>query len=151
MSLMDKITSDLKAAMLAKQTDDVSTLRLLVSASRNKEISLRAGNDVALSDQDILAVIGSEIKKRKDSAEAYRQGGRFDLAEKESAEIKILERYMPEQMTDVDLEKIIKEAIVGLDKTAQKDFGKIMSAVMPVTAGKADGKRVSAIVKKAIS
>ncbi|MDO8592294.1 MAG: GatB/YqeY domain-containing protein [bacterium] len=145
--LAEKISSDLKAAMLEKRADELSTLRLLIAAARNKEIALRKDGQAELSDEQILEVVGSEVKKRRDSVEAYIQGGRQELAEKENAEIKILQKYLPAQMSDQELEKVVQEVIAsGAD-----NFGKAMGQVMARVKGKTDGGKVGEIVKKMLA
>ena len=146
--LLDKIKNDLKKAMQAKEEELVGVLRMLISAIRNKEISLRSGGEAELNDEQVVEVIFSEIKKRKDSFEAYKNASRDDSASKEEKEIKILEKYLPEQLSDKKIEKIVKEVIENLDETAKNNFGRIIGAVMPRVKGKADGARVQAIVKK---
>lgn len=147
-TLSEQINEDLKTAMRAKQVEKISTLRMLISAIRNKEISLRAGEKVALEDDKIIEVIKSEIKKRKDSAEAYEQGGRSELAEKEKTEIEILNKYLPEQMSEEEVERIAAATIAEFGEVTMKDFGKIMGEVMKKAKGKADGNMASAAVKK---
>ncbi len=140
--------------MKERRTEELSTLRMLIAAMRNKEISLRpafaeasAGRQdgrAELTDGQITEVISSEIKKRRDSVEAYQQGKRQDLVDKETHEIKILEKYLPAQLNDEELEKIIKEIIAA----GVQDFGKVMGRAMAKVKGKADGNRVGALVKK---
>lgn len=148
MSLFENINNDLKKAIRAKEEIIVSTLRMLISAIRNKEIAQRKGDRGTLSDEQIVEVIGSEIKKRKDSVEAYQSANREDLAQKEEAEMKILEKYLPEQLSDQELESIVKEVV---DSADDKNFGSIMGQVMAKVKGKTDGNKVSAIVKKLLS
>ncbi len=149
--LLTKIKDDLKKAMQAKDERLVGVLRMLISALRNKEISLRKGDNIELSDEQIVEVVASEIKKRKDSIEAYNKAGREDLAKNEEEEIKILEKYLPEQLSEEEIEKIIKEAVASIGEVSPKDFGRIMGMVMPKLKGKADGAKVQEIVKKIIS
>ena len=130
--------------MMAKDAETLSTLRMLIAAARNKEITLRKDGQAELTDEQIIEVVASEIKKRKDSVEAYTAGGRQELADKESAEIKILEKYLPEQMSDSELEKVVKEVIAG----GATDFGRAMGQVMGKVKGKADGNKVGEMVKK---
>jgi len=144
--LVEKINVELKQAMRDKQVETLSVLRMLVAALRNKEISLRDGGAVELTDEQAQEVVASEIKKRKDSVEAYVAGGRQELADKESAEIKILEKYLPEQMGDVELKKIIEEVIAA----GATDFGRVMGQVMARVKGKADGGKVGELVKKSL-
>ncbi len=144
-----KINEDLKGAMRAKDEVRTGTLRMLIGAIRNKEISLRQGESVELTDEQVVEVISSEIKKRKDSVEAYLKGSRQDLADRESAEIEILTAYLPIQLTDEELEVLVKEIVAGLPQGAA--FGQAMGAVVPMAKGKADGARISAMVKKVLS
>jgi len=145
--LLEKISQDLKAAMIAKNAAVLSTLRMLIAAARNKEITLRQGGEAELSDEQVIEVVASEIKKRKDSIEAYAAGGRPELADKESAEIKVLEKYLPAQLSDEELEKIIKEVIVA----GATDFGRAMGQTMAKVKGKADGAKVGEMVKKLLA
>jgi len=145
-SLKEKINNDLKDAMRAKNEVMLSVLRMLLSAVKAREISLRKGEDVILDDAQIIEVIRSEVKKRNDSVLSYQQGGRADLAAKEKSEIKILEKYLPPSLSDEDAEKIIREEIGD-----EKDFGKAMGKVMPRLKGKADGGKISELVRKVLS
>ncbi|MFA4833256.1 MAG: GatB/YqeY domain-containing protein [Patescibacteria group bacterium] len=147
-SLSEKINIDLKRAMQGKNELTISVLRMLISAIRNKEISLRQGEKIELAEEQIIEVIKSEIKKRKDSVEAYRAGSRPDLADKEKKEEEILEAYLPPQIADGELEKITRETIASLGEVSQKDFGRIMGQVMAKVKGQTDGNKVSEIVKK---
>ncbi len=149
--LQQQINNDLKQAMRNKQEQEVSVLRMLMSAIKNKEIALRKGGDVSLTEEQIIEVLTSEIKKSKDSIIAYKQGDRQDLAEKEKREIKIIEKYLPEQMSDEEIEKVVKEVVDSMGDVGIKDFGKVMGQVMPRVKGKADGGRVSEIVKKVLA
>ncbi len=160
--LIEQINNNLKEAMKAKNAEETSVLRMLIAAMRNKEIALRDKGVAELTEEQALEVVSSEIKKRRDSVEAYVAGGRQELADKESAEIKILEKYLPEQMSDEELEKIILE-IVETHRNAsiqtetpgnapvQKDFGRVMGRVMAKVKGKADGAKVGEMVKKLLA
>lgn len=145
-NLTEKINADVKAAMIAKNELELLTLRMLTAALKNKRIDM--GKEAVLTDEDVVAVIQTEIKKRKDSAEAYLAGNRADLADKEKAEIAILSKYMPEQMSAEELEKITQDTITQLGASGMKDFGKVMGVVMGKVKGKADGNQVNAAVKK---
>lgn len=149
--LLEQINIDLKQAMRDKNEVVVSTLRMLASALKEKEISLRKGEAVVLSEEQVADSIASEVKKRRDSIVSYESGGRQDLVDKEKEEIKILEKYMPAQLSDEELEKIIKETFSSLGEVSIKDFGRIMGQVSPKTKGRADGGKVSEIVKKILS
>lgn len=145
--LLEQINQNLKEAMKNKDAGTLSVLRMLIAAARNKEITLRKDGQAELTDEQIIEVVASEIKKRRDSAEAYNNGGRPELADKENAEIKILEKYLPEQLSDEELEKIVQEVVaLGAD-----NFGQVMGQVMARAKGKADGNKVGEIVKKLLA
>lgn len=152
-SLKHKIASDLKTALKKGEELRLSTLRLLVAAVSNKEIELRK-KDVGLSDQEILDTIASEAKKRKDAAVEYQKGGREDLAKKETEELKILREYLPPEISDDDLLRIVRdgvrEASLPTGKAgavSEKDFGKVMKIIMPTLKGRASGERISRALK----
>jgi uncharacterized protein len=144
-----KIDQDLKQAMIAKAVNTLSVLRMLRSAIRNKEISLRSGSDVSLADEQVLEVIASEIKKRKDSILAYEQAGRQELADQEKSEITILEKYLPAQLSDEELEAIIRSVLP--EGAVASEAGKLMGAIMPQVKGKADGVRVKSALAKILA
>lgn len=145
--MKERIDSNLKKAMLEKDKVIVSVLRMLNSEIHNKEISLRGKQD-QLREEQIIQAIQSEVKKRKDSIAAYKKGNRQDLVANESAELKILEKYLPEQMSNQDIENIVR-GIIGEGKEASmKDFGRIMGETMKKIKGRADGNKASEIVKK---
>jgi uncharacterized protein YqeY len=146
--LIKQISSDLKNAMRDKKEQEISTLRMLKSAIKNKEISLRNGNEAEMTDEKIIEIISSEVKKRVEAAGAYEQGERIDLAEKEKSEIKILERYLPAQISEEEIEKTVKAIIIdeGLES-----FGQTMAAAVKKLKGKASGSRISEAVKKALN
>lgn len=149
MNLWEKINNDLKEYLKEKKELEVSVLRLLISAIKYKKIALNKGAESEpLSDDDIVEVIQSEVKKRKDSIESYEQGNRADLAEKEKAEAAILNAYLPDQLSDDEIEAIAREVITRLGEVTVKDMGRIIGQVIPRVKGQADGGRVSAIVKK---
>jgi uncharacterized protein len=145
-NLRSTIQQDMQGAIKAREELRTSVLRMFFSAIRNKEIALRQGEDVVLKDEQVLEILNSEIKKRKDSEAVYAQAGRHELAGKEQAEIKILEVYLPAQLSDAELEVIIKNAAVEAGSNA--NFGQVMGKAMPAVKGKADGARVSAMVTK---
>lgn len=144
MGVKEKIMADMKEAMKAKDMMKVSTLRLLLSEIKNKEIDKRG----ELTDEEIYAVIQKAVKQRKESIEQYKNAGRADLVEKEEAELKILESYLPEQLSEEELEKIIDEAIKEAGAASIKDLGKVMKIVMPKVKGRADGKIVNQKVRE---
>lgn len=145
--LLSKIQSDLKTAQLARDEIKVSTLRLLLSEAKNKEIA--KGDD--LSDEDIISVISREVKKRKEAAESFRSGGREEMAAKEELEAKVLEGYLPEQISTEELTKVVEETINELGAGSLADMGKVIGAVMGKIKGQADGAAVSALVKEKLS
>ncbi len=142
MALINDIKNDLKDAMLSKEKLKVSTLRLLLSSIKYRQIE--KGEE--LDDNEIVAVLSTEVKKRRESAEEYSKAERTELAEKEEAEIKVIEKYLPEQMTDEEITKLIDEAIADIGAESKKDMGKVMQQLMPKTKGRADGRKVSQIV-----
>jgi len=152
MILKEKIQDDLQEALKGKEKLKTSVLRLLLAAILNKEkekrFRLKRGEDTPLTDEEIIDVISSEIKKRKEAAELYVGGGRSELADKEKKEIGILQGYLPEQMPEEELKKIVKEAIAKTGAKEQKDMGKVMAELMPRVKGRADNSLISKIVKE---
>ena len=145
--LLEQINQDLKQAMKSKNVETTSVLRMLIAALRNKEITLRQDGKAELSEAQTVETIAGEVKKRRDSVLAYVQGGRQELADKEISEIKILEKYSPERLSDVELEKIIK----GIIDSGVADFGKVMGQAMAKVKGRADGNQVGGLVKKLLA
>ena len=161
MSIKDKINEDIKKAFKSGLSDEVSTLRFLNSVVKNKELEKRTrlskeNKDVVelgklseLSDEEIMGVISGEIKKRKDSIAQYEKGGRDDLVKKETAELEILKKYAPAEMSEEELRILIKNKIAGLSAQAgEKDFGKAMKMVMAEVKGLADGTMVKRIIEE---
>lgn len=143
-----QLKEELKQAMLAKDTLKTSVLRLLLSAINYYEIQKGAGYEA--TDEDVLAVIKKEVKQRKDSIEQFKIAGRQDLVDKETKELEILKTYLPAQMSEEEIRKLIKEAIDQTGATTPADMGKVMGALMPKVKGKADGSLISKIVKEEI-
>lgn len=144
MGLLERINADLVMAQKAKEEVKLSTLRLVKSAIKNKEIELKKNADDTLA----IEIIAKEIKSRKESIEQYNAGGRKDLANKESQEIEILKNYLPEQLSEENIVEIVKNAISKTGATGINDMGKVMGLIMPEVKGKADGALVSRIVKE---
>ncbi|TAL19967.1 GatB/YqeY domain-containing protein [Patescibacteria group bacterium] len=142
--LTGKILADLTEAQKQKDAPRLDTLRLLRAAIKNAEIE--KGKDYRLSDEETEAVIRSSIKQLRDAREQFAAGGRQDLVDKTDLEIKILSVYLPAELSEAELAKLIDEAILELGATA-KDFGKVMSAVLGRTKGRAEGSKVSALVR----
>jgi len=147
--LKDKIQGDLQKAMIAKDELRLSTLRMLKSGIQYFEIQKGAGYEV--TDEDVIEVIGREIKKRKESIELYKKGGREELAQNEQKEIEILQNYLPEQISEEEVRKLIKETISQTGASTIADIGKVMGTLMPKVKGKADSTLVSNLVRTALS
>ena len=145
MSLQDRISREIKEAMLAKDPEKLSTLRLLKSALGYVQIEKKTDQ---LSDAEVTSVIPKESKKRRDSIEQYRNGGRPELADKEARELVVLETFLPAPLSPDELEKLVRAAIQELGATSKKDMGAVIKAVQAKAAGRADGKAVSAVVGK---
>lgn len=145
--IIEKIREDLKIALKAKKEPDISVLRMVISAVLNKEIEKRGTSEKSeLTDEEVQAVIFSEIKKRRDSVESFEKGGRDDLVAKEKAEIDILMSYMPKEMTEEEIREIVKEIVKD-----HKDIGSVMREVVPKTKGRASGSLVARIVKEELN
>ncbi|MCS3918678.1 GatB/YqeY domain-containing protein [Fervidibacter sacchari] len=144
MSLKEQIDADYKAAMKARDDLKVSVLRLLRSAIHNAEIDKQR----SLTDDEILGVIQSEVRKRREAIEAFQQGGRQDLVERKQAELAILESYLPKALTREELEALVRETIREVGALSVRDMGKVMSALMPKVRGRADGREVSNLVRQ---
>jgi len=143
LSLKERLKEELKVAMKARDELKVSTIRLVNSVIKNKEIDTRK----ELDDEAVLAVLSTSAKQRRESIEQYEKAGRTDLADKEKAELAILQTFMPEQLGSEEIEKLVREAAAETGAAGPKDMGKLMKALMPKVKGKADGKLVNEIVK----
>ncbi len=143
MSLKTRITEDMKAAMKAKDAQRLGTVRLLLSAMKQREVDER----IELSDADILAILEKMLKQRRDSIAQYEAGGRQDLADVEKFEISVLSGYMPQQLSAEEVAAAVAEAITAAGATGPQDMGKVMAVLKPKLAGKADIGAVSALVK----
>ncbi len=144
--LKKRIQSDLKAAMTAGEETKVSTLRMLLSAIQYVEVAGKEKRE--LSDDDVLEIVGREVKKRTEAIDEYKKAGRSELVEKESQEKVLLEHYLPAQLSDDDLDALIKEAAAEVGAASEADFGKVMKAVTPKTKSRAAGTRVVDAVKR---
>ena len=150
--LHQKIVDDLKGAMKAGQEFEVGVFRFLLASLHNKEIEKKGkGLESTLSDDEAIEVLSREAKKRKEAIEAYEKGNRTDLAQKETKELEIIEKYLPEQLSEEEIEKIITAAIKKTGAVTVKDFGKVMGVCMKKLSGKADGSSVNKIVKEEMS
>ena len=141
-SLKRRINQDAKEALKSKDTLTLNVLRMLKSEIRYKEIE--RGSE--LSDDDVISVLSSAIKKRKDSIQQFEKGGRDDLASKEKEELAVVTKYMPEQVSEEELSQIISQAISEEGATGASDLGKVMKLVMPKVRGRADGKKINQMV-----
>jgi len=146
MGLRDKIDTDTKDALKAGAKDKVSTLRMLNAALKNKQIDKRR----PLTEEEVIETVRSLIKQRKDSIEQFAKGGRQDLVDKETAEVAVLETYLPQQLAREELEAIVRDAITQTGAQGARDMGKVMKALIPMVGGRADGKLVSELVKNAL-
>lgn len=150
MTIRERIVADLTAAMKAKDVQRLGVVRMLKSRIMEAEVEQRGrkGQDHALEDQECLAVIAAYAKQRRDSIEAYRKGGKEDLATKEEAELAIIQQYLPAQMSEDDVRRIVAAAIAETGATSAKEMGAVMKAVMPKLKGGADGAVVNRIVRE---
>ena len=147
MSLIGRLESELKEAMLARDEDRRDALRLVLSSLRGAEKELQR----PLHDDEELQVLQRERKRRLEGAEAFRAGGRPDQADKEEAELRVLEEFMPEPVEEEELEAIVDSVIAEVGATSMRDFGRVMADVMPQVAGRADGSAVSQLVREKLA
>jgi uncharacterized protein YqeY len=147
LKLIDRIKEDLIRSMKAKDGTRVSVLRLLLASIKNREIEKKE----ALTDEEVLAEIASAAKRRKESLEAFREGERQDLVEKEEAELVILEEYLPEQISEEEVRRTVQDVVAEVGAQSPSDLGKVMKELMPRLKGKADGKMVNQIVREILS
>ncbi|MCR6477012.1 GatB/YqeY domain-containing protein [Variovorax sp. ZS18.2.2] len=147
MTLKEQITEDMKTAMRAKDSERLGTIRLLLAALKQKEVDER----VELDDAMVVAIVDKMVKQRKDSIAAFTTGGRTDLADKEAAEIKVIEGYLPQRMSAEETTAAVKAIVAELGASGPGDMGKVMGVVKTRLAGKADMGQVSAAVKAALT
>lgn len=149
MSIKEKLQGDLNTAIRGRDEVSSSTIRMLLTAITNEEV---AGKEKkALSDDEIITVLSREAKKRREAVEAYEAAGRADKAAAEKAEGVVIAKYLPEQLSEADLQKLITETIAAVGAASPADMGKVMGALKPKIAGKADGATVSNLVKAALA
>jgi uncharacterized protein YqeY len=147
MSLKERITEDMKAAMRARETERLGTIRLLTAAMKQKEVDER----VELDDVAVIGIVDKMLKQRKDSIEAFEKAGRQDLADKEKAEVTVLQAYLPARLSNDEIAAEVKAIVGELGPKGPGDMGKVMGAVKARLAGKADMGQVSAAVKAALA
>ena len=143
MTLKERITEDMKGALRAKETARLSTIRLLLAAMKQREVDER----IVLTDADVLAIIDKMVKQRKDSITQFEAGGRMDLVAAEKAEVEVLSTYLPQQLSDAEVESLIAAAIAKTGAAGPSGMGKVMTELRPQVAGRADMGRLSALVK----
>jgi hypothetical protein len=147
MNLQDEISAALKDAMRAKDEAKLASLRLVLTAIKNREKEVRR----SLEDQEVLSLISTQIKRRKESIDHYRKAGREDLVKAEECELQILEAYMPEQLSEEEMSQALDEVISEVGAVSMKDMGKEMKAAMTKLAGRADGRAINEMVKEKLS
>jgi uncharacterized protein len=145
-TLKERITEDMKAAMRAGEKERLGTIRMLQAAIKQREVDER----ITLDDTQVLAVVEKMVKQRKESITQFEQGGRADLAAKEKAEIELLQAYLPAQLSEAEVDALIRDAIAATGAASVKDMGKVMGAVKAKAAGRADMGAVSARIKAAL-
>ncbi len=148
MEIRDKILADIKSAMVSKDTVKLNTLRFLNAQIKNKEIDSRP---TPITADDIMQVLKKLVKQRKESIEQFSAAGRMDLADQESLELKILETYMPSQMSKEQIEKLVADVIAATGAKTMKDMGSVMKEATARSAGSADGKMLSEIIKSKLN
>jgi len=147
MNILEQIDQNLTKALKEKDETTISVLRMLKSVIKNKEIE----KGKKLEEEEILELINKEAKKRKEAAQAYEEGGRSELAEQEKKELEILKTYLPEQLSEEEIQKIVEETIKETRASSFQDIGKVIGAVMSKVKGRAEGSMVSKIVKEKLS
>ena len=146
MTLKERLTEDMKAAMRAADKERLSTIRMAQAAIKQREVDER----IMLDDAQVIAVLEKMVKQRKESVVQFEKGGRSDLAQKERAEIELLQSYLPAQLSETELDALIRDAIAATGATSMKDMGKVMGVVKGKAAGRADMSAVSARIKTAL-
>lgn len=146
MTLKERITEDMKAAMRASEKERLSTIRMAQAAIKQREVDER----ITLDDAQVIAVLEKMVKQRKESIAQFEQGGRTDLADRERKEIELLQAYLPAQLSAAEIDTLIRDAIAATGASSMKDMGKVMGAVKAKAAGRADMGAVSARIKTAL-
>ncbi len=148
MTLRDRIAAALKDAMKSREAERLSTLRLINAAIKDKEIAVRGdGGEGTVGEAEILAILGRMVKQRQESARAYEEGGRLELAEKELGEIKVIEEFLPRQLSDEEIEAAVGKAIAEVGASSIRDMGKVMAALKARYTGQMDFGAVGPMVK----
>jgi uncharacterized protein YqeY len=144
MSLSERLNEDMKQAMRSQEKFKLSVIRMVRSSIKNLEIDLKR----SLDDNEVLDILAREVKQRKDSLQEFEKAGREDLAEQVKAEIEIIGEYLPQQLTEEEIKVIVQQTIQEVGASSKADMGKVMSALMPKTKGRADGKLVNQAVQQ---
>ena len=147
MSLIEQLQQDMKSALKNKEKEKLATIRLVRAAIKRAEID----NQGPLSEDQVLDVILREVKQRREAIQEYEKANRQDLVEKEKAQLAVLESYLPKQLTEEELEQLLRETIEELGVTSKKEIGKVMKTVMPKVKGRADGKVVNQLAQKLLN
>jgi uncharacterized protein len=147
MSLLERLNNDMKQAMKNKEKDKLSVIRMLKASIQNEALKQRQD----LTDDEELTVLSRELKQRKDSLQEFENAGRSDLVDKVRTELVYVEAYMPEQLSEEDISKIVNETILEVNATSKADMGRVMGALMPKVKGKADGSLVNKLVQQHLS
>lgn len=147
MTLKAQITEDMKTAMRAKDSTRLGTIRLLQAAVKQREVDER----IELNDHDVISVIEKMLKQRRDSITAYESANRTDLADVEKAEVLVLQTYLPQQLTEDEVVGLLEKVVADTGATDMKDMGKVMAAIKPLVAGKADMGRISGLIKSRLA
>lgn len=148
MQLQDKITTALKSAMKNREGERLSTLRLINAAIKDKDIALRGeGEDRSVTDADILAILGKMVKQRQESARAYEEGGRLDLAEQEQAEIAVIQEFLPKPLSEAEIRKAVEKAITETEASSIRDMGRVIGALKSRYTGQMDFGAVGPMVR----
>lgn len=151
MNLIDQLPEDLKQAMKAKDRVRLRTIRSLRAALQEKEIKERQGGEAHLSEEQVLAVVQKQAKQRREAIIQYEQAGRDDLVAKEREELEIIEAYLPEQLGDDEIRRVVQEIVTTTGASSLRDMGKVMGAAMEQLKGRADGRRISEMAKALLS
>jgi uncharacterized protein len=147
MSLLERLNNDMKQAMKNKEKDKLSVIRMLKASIQNEAMKQRQD----LTDDEELTVLSRELKQRKDSLQEFENAGRSDLVDKVRTELVYVEAYMPQQLSEEDISKIVNETILEVNATSKADMGRVMGALMPKVKGKADGSLVNKLVQQHLS
>ena len=147
MALTNQLEQDMKAAMKAKDKETLSVIRMIRAAIKNKEIAQGS----VLSDQEVVDLLARELKQREDSLREFRKAGREDLAVKTEQELKIIQRYLPEPLSEAELKQMVVETVQAVGAQTRADMGKVMTELMPKVKGRADGKLVNRLVQEQLN